>query len=298
MSYAYYPGCSLKSSGKPYEASLFKVFEAVGLSLDEIADWNCCGATSYTSVDDMKAYALAARNLAIAERDGDGGVDLVAPCAACYLVLSKAQHYMKDNAAIGEGIAKGLGSVGLRYEGRVRVRHPLDVLINDVGVEKIAQAVKKPLGGLKVACYYGCQIVRPYSTFDDQHQPTSMERLLGAAGAEIVDWPLKTRCCGGSLIGTIQEAGLRLGYILLKEAKKRGADVLVTACPLCQFNLECFQDRMSKEFDDRVDINVAFFTQVLASALGASDKEVGFDRLLKWDPPKPVGAEGGSHARA
>ncbi len=130
--------------------------------------------------------------------------------------------------------------MGLRYSGNTPVRHPLDVLINDVGLEAIKQKVRKPLKGLKVAPYYGCQIVRPYATFDDQYNPTTMDRLLEALGATVVRYPLKTKCCGGSLTGTLPEAGHPLVYILLKEAKKRGADCLATVCPLCQFNLDAY----------------------------------------------------------
>ncbi len=128
----------------------------------------------------------------------------------------------------------------MSYSGDTPVRHPLDVLINDVGLEAIKQKVRKPLKGLKVAPYYGCQLVRPYATFDDQYNPTTMDRLLEALGATVVRYPLKTKCCGGSLTGTVPEAGIRMVYILLNEARKRGADCLATVCPLCQFNLDAY----------------------------------------------------------
>src|SRR3990170_2962650 len=201
MSYVYYPGCSLKGSAKAYEESLLAVFETLGEGLDELDDWNCCGATAYSSVDEKKAFTLAARNLALAEvgTQGSASVDLVAPCAGCYLVLLKTQRYLKEYAAVGERVDGALQAGGLRYDGRVRVRHPLDVLVNDIGVERIAAAVTRPLGGIRVACYYGCQVLRPYATFDDPHKPTSLDRLMEAVGAEPIDWPLKMRCCGGSL---------------------------------------------------------------------------------------------------
>jgi heterodisulfide reductase subunit B len=151
------------------------------------------------------------------------------------MVLTKAQHYIKEYDQIGRRILSALRSVGLDYTGRVRIRHPLDVLVNDIGIERVERQVTHPLSGLRVACYYGCQIVRPYCTFDDRHDPVTMGRLMQSLGAETVDWPLKTRCCGGTLTGTIQDVGLRLNYILLGEAQRRGADVMATACPLCQF---------------------------------------------------------------
>ena len=197
------------------------------------------------AVDEAKACVLAARNLALAEKQGNRPI--MAPCAACYLVLNKTKHYFHDYPAMKETMDRALGAVGLRYSGDTPVRHPLDVLINDVGLEAIKQKVRKPLKGLKIATYYGCQLVRPYATFDDQYNPTTMDRLVEALGATVVRYPLKTKCCGGSLTGTVPEAGIRLVYILLNEAKKRGADCLATVCPLCQFNLDAYHAQVTAE---------------------------------------------------
>ena len=133
---------------------------------------------------------------------------------------------------------------------------------------------------MKVACYYGCQIVRPYATFDDQYHPMTMDQILIAMGAETIDWPLKTRCCGGTLTGTIEDVGLRLNYILLREAKRRGADIIATACPLCQFNLECNQDKIGRHNHDDVSLPVAYFTQLMGLALGLPEKPLGLHRLF------------------
>ena len=159
----------------------------------------------------------------------------------------KTQHYLAEKEDIRKKVERGLKEASLVYEGRVDVRHPLDVLVNDIGVEKIKEKVKSPLGA-KVACYYGCQIVRPYATFDDQASPTTLDTLMEALGATPVDWAMKTRCCGGTLVGTIREVGFRLNYLILKEAEKKGADVLATTCPLCQFGLECFQPDVNANF--------------------------------------------------
>jgi heterodisulfide reductase subunit B2 len=306
MNYAYYPGCSLKDSSNAYEESLLAVFEALGVSLDELEDWNCCGATAYSSVDQMKAFAMTARNLALAERTATGSapVDLVAPCAGCYMTLHKTQRYLKEHQSVADTIEGALEAAGLHYSGQVRVRHPLDLLVNDIGLERVAEAITRPLDGLKVACYYGCLLVRPYATFDDQHNPMTMDRLMVALGAEPIDWPMKTRCCGGSccggpLVGTIREAGLHLISVLLKEAKRRGADVLVTACPLCQFNLECFQERVGGELGEPVELTVGFFTQILGLALGLDERRLGIQRMLRWDLPELAGVDGGgAHAYA
>jgi heterodisulfide reductase subunit B len=307
VSYAYYPGCSLKGSSRGYEESLTAVFRSLGASLDELDDWNCCGATAYFSVDETKAFALAARNFALAEgmAHDSAPVDLVAPCAGCYMTLLKAQRRLAEDREVGERVGGALRAAGLHYDGRVRIRHPLDVLVNDIGLERIAAAVTRPLEGLRVACYYGCLLVRPYATFDDQRNPTSLDRLMEAIGADPVEWPLKTRCCGGSccggpLVGTIREAGLRLIYVLLEDAKRRGADVLVTVCPLCQFNLECFQERVSREFGAPIRLNVGFFTQVLGLALGLDERSLGLNRMLRWRLPerRAPSPPGGAYARA
>ena len=282
MSYLYYPGCSLKSTGRAYEESLLPVFEALGCPLEEIDDWNCCGATAYMSISELKAFALSARNFALAERQGNGasGVDVVVPCAACYLGLNKARRYLEEHEEVRKPVMQALQEAGLEYKGRVRIRHPLDVLVNDIGLKAITAHVKDPLGKIKVASYYGCQIVRPFADFDDQHRPESMDRILKALGASSIDWPLKTRCCGGSLTGTVDEVGLRLSYILLKEAKRRGADLVATACPLCQFNLECYQTKMGDMFGEPVDIPVVYFTQLMGVALGIPQKTLGLKRLF------------------
>ncbi|OPZ85250.1 MAG: Cysteine-rich domain protein [bacterium ADurb.Bin429] len=277
MTYLYYPGCSLKGTGRGYEESLLAVFDALKLPWAEIEDWNCCGATAYMAVDEVKAFTLAARNLAIAREQGGETAQVIAPCSACYLVLCKAQHVIHDSPEIGARITNALQAAQLTYGIHVRVRHPLDVLVNDVGIEKLAAAATTPLKGRKIACYYGCQIVRPYATFDDQYNPTSMDRVLGALGAETVEWPLKTRCCGGTLTGTIEEAGLRLNYILLREAKLRGADAIATACPLCQFNLECYQDKISAEYG-ATRLPVLYFSQFMGMAMGLSETQLGMQR--------------------
>ena len=281
MKYLYYPGCSLKGTGRAYEESFLSLLDKLQVSMPELPGWNCCGATAYMAVDELKAFALAARNLALAEQQENGEeVHIIAPCNACYLVLNKAQKHMKQYKNVGQKISDALQEGGLQYHGNVKVRHPLDVLVNDVGVKQIKEKVTNSLNGLKVACYYGCQVVRPYATFDDQRDPQTMDDLMKACGAETVDWPLKARCCGGTLTGTIEEAGLRLSYILLREAKRRGADVVATACPLCQFNLECYQDRMAKHYPDDFRLPVVYFSQLMGRAMGCSDKQLGLHRLF------------------
>jgi len=293
MKFSYFPGCSLKGTGRAYEESLLQVLQVLGVELVELEDWNCCGATAYMAVDEVKACVMASRNLAIAEKTGCK--QLLAPCSACYLVLNKTKHYLHESPSVEAVIQKALKEGHLTYGGNVPVRHPLDVLVNDIGLPEIKKHVVRPLRGLKVAAYYGCQIVRPYAAFDDQYNPTTMDRLLEAIGCKLVPYPLKTRCCGGSLTGTLPEPGLLCSYILLKEAIKRGADVISTVCPLCQFNLDCYRDKMAGRWGDemipdptdrnnqvpvgpRLDIPVVYFTQLLGLAFGLPEKSLGLQR--------------------
>jgi heterodisulfide reductase subunit B len=286
MKYTYFPGCSLKGLGRAYEESLLPVMRHLGVELAELDDWNCCGATAYMSVDEAKAGVLAARNLAIAEKAGPH--DLLTPCSACYLVLNKTKHNIEDFPEIQAGVQRALRIANLTYTGATKVRHPLDVLVHDVGLDVIKEKVVRPLKGLKVAPYYGCQVVRPYSTFDDAWNPTTMDRLLAVLGAEVVPFPLKTKCCGGSLTGTVPEAGLRLTYILLKEAVRRGADVIATICPLCQFNLDGYHDQIDRRWGP-TRIATVYFTQLMGLAFGLSPKELGLNR--NFVPMKPLPAE-------
>ncbi|MGD0985853.1 MAG: CoB--CoM heterodisulfide reductase iron-sulfur subunit B family protein [Acidimicrobiales bacterium] len=307
MNYTYYPGCSARGTGRPYEESLQAVFEALGSGLDALDDWNCCGATAYPAVDMAKAFALSARNLALAEdaRPGTEPVDLVAPCAGCYRALLRTERALSDGGGVADRVGGALRAAALHYEGRARTRHPLDVLVNDIGLDRIADAVVRPLEGLRVACYYGCLLVRPYATFDDQREPTSLERLVQAVGAEPVDWPLRTRCCGGScycggpLVGVMPEATLELSRLLLEDAAQRGANVIVTVCPLCQFNLEAFQGQMSHKSGKPVRLTVSYFSQVVGLALGLDERALGIHRMLNWRLASTTGTKTtGANARA
>jgi len=278
MEYLYFPGCSLESAGKAYDESLRGVFRSLGVRLTELPDWNCCGATIYMSVDETTSLAITARNLALAEQNG--GHAVIAPCSACYTVLLKANRFLRDSPELKEKVDRILGGAGLKYDLGVVIRHPLDVLVNDIGMETIARAAKRSLEGICFAPYYGCQIVRPERGFDDREFPTTMDRLFERLGAASAYFPLKTRCCGGMLMTTFPEVCLRLVKDLLDCAAENGAHCIVTTCPMCQMNVEAYQKRVNKTFGTSYQVPVLFFTQLLGLALGCSEQELGLPRNL------------------
>lgn len=275
--YLYYPGCSLKSSGKHYEESILPVFKEFGLDLKEVEDWNCCGATASPSVDKLKTVALNGRILSLAEKENK---DILAPCAACYLSLKKINKQLTEKTEETEKLLKKLKESGFEYKGTVKVKHPVEILNKEIGLDNVKKKVIRNLGGLKIASYYGCQIVRPFTDFDDPDYPTSMDDLMEAIGVQVVDFHAKTRCCGGALTANLENPGLHLNYILLKEAKRREADAVATLCPLCLFNLEITQNKVVKKYKEDVKVPILFFSQLLGLAMGIPKEDLGFSRSL------------------
>ncbi len=278
MKYLYYPGCSLKSSGKQYEDSLLEVFRVLGIEVEELNDWNCCGATNYMSINESHAVQITARNLAIAEKQGGG--ELIAPCAACYMGLLKTQNYLSSDQETKQKVCKQLSEAGLSCQFGINVRHPLEVFNQPEILERIKKASTNQHPELKVACYYGCQLIRPYAPFDNPYDPITMDRIVRTIGSEPIEWPIKTRCCSGSMTSTLPDIGLSMNFELLREAKLRGADVIITACPLCQFNLECFQGKISRKFKEDVKIPVMYFTQLMGLAFGIPKNKLGLNKML------------------
>lgn len=275
--YAYYPGCSLETMGRAYHLSAVEVARALGVRLQELPDWNCCGATAYFHIDEILAYTLCARNLALAEREG---WDLVAPCAGCFKNLHTAAHKMREDADLAEHINEALGADGLRATGLTRVRHLIEVLVEDVGFEQIRARVRVPLRGLRVAPYYGCQVVRPQRTGADAEEVRFFEELLAAVGATAVEYPARLRCCGGSLIATQRPVALALVHEVVASAASQGAQVIATLCPLCQINLECYQGQARQVYGTPPPVPVLYFTQVLGLALGIPARRLGIGREL------------------
>ncbi len=274
--YSYYPGCSAEATASPLGISVPPVARALDIDLAELEDWNCCGSTPYNSVNKLEAGAMAARNLALAEKTG---LDLVTPCSNCYVVLSSVNTHLKELPDFRENVNEALAAGNLTYGGGVKVRHLAEVLYTDITPEGLSGKVTNPLKGLKVASYYGCQLVRP-NGFDDPESPHSLDELVTSLGAEAVPWELKARCCGSSLIMPEPDVALGLINKLLKNAQERGAQCLVTPCPLCQINLDAYQSQVNSKFNTSYNLPVLFVTQLIGVALGIPAKELALSKNI------------------
>jgi heterodisulfide reductase subunit B len=278
MKYIYYPGCSAEATSKAYDLSARAVCKKLGVDLVELEDWNCCGSTSYFSVRELESFAISARNLAIAEQMGP--YDVVAICNACYTILAKTNRYLASNSKLKDEINEALAQAGRWYNGTVKVRHLLDVLVNDVGYEAISEKVARRLTRLKVAPYYGCQLSRPNGDFDDPEFPMTLDKLLQAMGAEPVPYPMKAKCCGGMMMFTQEDAAVKLCYELLRGAADAEADLIITACPLCEVNLEAYQSKVNAVFGASFKIPVLHFTQLVGYSLGCDPKELALEKQV------------------
>jgi len=275
--YSYFPGCSLMSTNRAYDISTRSVAAELGIEIHELDDWNCCGATAYLPIREKRSFVLSARNLAIAEREGR---ELVTVCNACFVVLRKTNKYMAEVSGLRDEIRGALQAGGMDYQGSVPVRHFLELLIHDVGEVAIRERVKSDLSQMKVACYSGCQLSRPFDDVDDPEYPRLMNRLVGWLGAEPVDFPLAAKCCGGMSMTVHPETGLELSGKILEVAKQRGADCIATACPLCQINLEAYQRKIGSARGTDCEIPVLYFTQLIGNAFGLEPSKLALKDSL------------------
>ncbi len=278
MKYAYYPGCSLESGSAAYDVSVRAVADALGFELEELDDWNCCGATEYFTQNELVATSVIARNLAICRPDQ---TQLVAPCAACFLNLKKTDHLMAEHPHMKRQVNEALAAGGLHYDpGKVTVRHLLDLIYTDVGEAKIRQKAVKSLKGLRVAPYYGCQVVRPMNGFDNPEYPMKMDELFTWLGAEVVDYPVKAHCCGGHMTQISEDASFELIRRLLDSAVEYSADLILCMCPMCQLNLDAYQGRVANHFNKSYQVPIIFFTQLLGVALGLDFQQLGIGKEI------------------
>lgn len=278
MDIAYYPGCSLHSMAKEYDISTKLVCQRLGINLHEVPDWNCCGATAAHSLDHKLSVSLSGRNLSLV--DDMKLKQVTTPCAGCFNRLKTASIEMKSDSKAAE-MEKRLG-VSLAGARKVEVAHILQVMIEEIGLQIIKEKVVKPLKGMKVASYSGCLLTRPRSIvqFDDSEQPMVLDNILDALGAEPVKWSHKAECCGGGFAASDTDIVVDLGGQVLEAARQAGADVIVTACPMCQANLDTRQEIIEKERGIKYNLPIVYYTQLMGLAFGYSARQMGFNRLL------------------
>ena len=279
--YLFYPGCSMPRSARPYLDSLLAIQPTIDVELEDVQDWNCCGATEYGAVHRLPAHALIGRNLALAARQANGVRTVVAGCSACYLNLAKTDHTMAEDGSLNADVNEALAAGGLSYEpGAVEIRHLLDIVYNDVGLDAIRKKVVRPLKGLRVAPYYGCMVVRPdpHNRFGNPEYPQALDEVLKALGAEVVDFPLKAHCCGGHMTQISPPVAYEMIRRLIHAADTYHADLMVTLCPMCQLNVDAYQGDTNSHFKTDYHMPILFFTQLMGLAFGYDPRQLGLGK--------------------
>ncbi len=276
MEIAYYPGCSLQASSALYDSQSRRIFTELGIALREIEDWNCCGATSAGKTDDFLAVAMPARNLGIAEASGFS--EMVIPCSACYSRTLVAQKCLNDDPALKEEINTELSK---KVQGKIKISSILEVLLTKVESGELAEKVSQKLKGLKPVCYYGCMLTKfPYEVPvpDDVENPQGMETVLKSLGVNALDWSYKTDCCGASAAINDDETAFNLMAKIMKDAVARDANCFVTTCPMCQLNLDAYQNKFCEKHGIQERLPVYFITELVGLAMGISPEELQVDR--------------------
>jgi heterodisulfide reductase subunit B2 len=273
MNIGYFPGCSLTGTSKEYDISLRAVLKTLGVELNEINDWSCCGASSAHVTNHLLALALPARNLLLAHKQGLE--EVMAPCAACYNRLVSTQHEIGKSEQLREKIERVLEEP---YSDGAQIINIIQ-LFERIGAGAIHANVKVDLSHLKVACYYGCLLVGPAGLlhFDDAEQPVSMEKLIEAAGAKTVDWNFKTECCGAAHSIAHTDIVMDLSKKILLDAQRSGADAVIVACPMCHSNLDMRQKNIKKQDGAFRNIPVLYLSELIGIALGMDEKQLGLN---------------------
>ena len=274
---SYYPGCSLHATGIEFHLSTEAIAKKLGLNLVEPAGWKCCGTSPAHNTNYYRSIKLPMETLAIAQDMGHSYMTM--PCAACFSRFRVAIHEVQQDPELRKKIAQ---DIGYEYTGGIKVDSLLATITDRVGYDAAARPVVKPLAGLKIVCYYGCLLTRPPDITGEEHYeyPTNMDRLAEALGAEALDWTYKTDCCGGSLSLSTLEIALDLSHKILRNAQEVGADLIITACPLCHANLDMRQKQINDEYGEDLHVPILYFTQLMGVAYGLPPKALGLDKHL------------------
>ena len=265
MKVSYYPGCSLDGTAKEYGASTEAVARLLGIELEELADWSCCGASSAHATSDTLAEILPARNLEIASK---AGLDLVVPCAACFQRLKAADKKLSADETSG--------GISGKYESNFQIKYLVDFFWDAIGGKKFKEIVKTPLHNLNAVCYYGCLAVRPPWITDARNpeDPQEMDNIMKSLGADVKNWSYKTECCGGSLMITHQSIAMKLTARLFDMAIEAGAECIIAGCPECLMNLDNQQASISRDTGRNYNLPVFYFTELMGLSLGSPSSEV------------------------
>jgi heterodisulfide reductase subunit B2 len=282
MKYAYYPGCSAESTARDQYMSVNAIARVLGIELVEPKGWTCCGSTPAHHTDKLLSIALPAANLLKARKMG---LDMVVFCAACYNRMKVANHEITTNPTIRKEVADSLGE---EYDGSVRVLHFVEVLIKEVGIQKLKKHFTHTLSGLKVASYYGCLLVRPQHVtgFDDPENPVLIDELVKCMGGESIDWPHKVECCGGGFAISRTDIVVDLSHSVLHMAQSSGAECIAVACPMCQINLDMRQANINKIKKTEFELPIVYISQLLGLCLGIPMRKLGMNKCIV--SPKPV----------
>lgn len=261
MRFSYFPGCTDHSTSLEYGLSTKAVCKIMDVELVEIDDWNCCGAAATHSLNHLLSLCLPARNISKAQAAQSG--PLVVPCAGCFNMLKRTEHALKKDEARRKEIEE---IVGFKYQPSFDILALIDVMLNRIGLERVKEKVKRPLNGLKSACYYGCALVRhpKITQLDDPENPQYMDRLMRTLGAQPVEWSYKIDCCGADLALTYGNAVKKLVEKIVRGAQEAGAHCLVTSCGLCQANLEMRQE---------IGLPVFYFTELMGVAFDVEKRD-------------------------
>jgi heterodisulfide reductase subunit B len=279
--YAYYPGCTLKTTSKNFEDSTLASSEMLNIKLVEPDRWNCCGTVHALATDDVMHHLAPIRNMirveTLKEQDKVDNKKMVTLCAMCYNTLKRANQVFNSDNDRKKKIHDIMYKEDIKYSGNVEIVHLLEIL-RDNGWEKVKDAVKKPLTGLRIAPYYGCLLLRPRGIgIDDTDNPKILEELINALGAKVVDFSHKQKCCGSYHTVHMKEIVADLSHDILNQAKNAGANILVTACPLCEYNLGPRQIQIKKQYPNFESIPVVYFTQLMALAFGLEEEATAFE---------------------
>lgn len=285
MKYSYFPGCTLHEQGSNFNDTTLFSAKALGIELQELKDWYCCGAVFPLRVDDTMSLLSPVRTLVGAKKEGK---DLVTLCAACYQVLKRTNFLVKNDSEKKDKLNSYLEE---DYHGEVNIFHLLEVIRDEIGWVKLKELVKKPLNNIKVAPYYGCLLLRPAKEmkFDHPENPTIFEEFLKSLGCEVPEFPYKTECCGAYLGANSEEIVTNSVYKILKGANKRKIEAIAVSCPLCHYNLDYYQKKLTEENSGLKPIPILYFTQLLAIALGSGEEICHFEKHL-IDPKTVLGA--------